>query len=226
MAYATHSRRQAGRRPAAPARKTGTWKLAYADFLTALMAFFLILWLVSGVSAEDRAAIASEFSYQTRTPADAAMAAPSEAEHLLAMLERSGALNAAGENVLLTASAAGVRVELTDTAGRPLFETGSGALNADGRELLNSLAGLLASLPHPVSVEGHTDAFPAPAVEFSNWELSSSRAHEARRMLAEAGIDGSRFRAVTGYADTRPLSPGQPHLAANRRISLEVHTGR
>lgn len=225
MAYATTSRRQAGRRPATPARKTGTWKLAYADFLTALMAFFLLMWLVTGVSADDRAEIASEFSGKAR-PVAAALtsAASSETETLLALIQLSDALRAAGDNIQLTHSAEGVRLDLVDTAGRPLFETGSGALNAEGRSLLAQLAGLLAPLPNAISIEGHTDAFSMRAADFSNWDLSSSRANEARRLLAGAGLADARIRAVTGYADTRPLNPGQPHLAANRRISLEVHT--
>jgi chemotaxis protein MotB len=61
MAYATTHRQLAGRMPAPPARKMGTWKMAYADFLTALMAFFLLMWMVSGVSPDARAAIAAEF---------------------------------------------------------------------------------------------------------------------------------------------------------------------
>ncbi|MFN3314752.1 MAG: OmpA family protein [Hyphomonas sp.] len=223
MAYATTSRRQAGRRPATPARKTGTWKLAYADFLTALMAFFLLMWLVTGVSADDRADIASEFSGKARP---AAAAASNETSDLLALIQLSDALRAAGDNIQLTQSPEGVRLDLIDTAGRPLFETGSGALNAEGRSLLAQLAGLLAPLPNAVSIEGHTDAFSMPAADFSNWDLSSSRANEARRLLAGSGLAEARIRAVTGYADTRPLNPGQPHLAANRRISLEVHAVR
>ncbi len=222
MAYATTSRRQAGRRPATPARKTGTWKLAYADFLTALMAFFLLMWLVTGVSADDRAEIASEFSGKAR-PASLSVAS-GDTGNLLALIRLSDALRAAGDNIQLTHSAGSVRLDLIDTAGRPLFETGSGALNAEGQSLLAMLAVLLAPLPNAVSIEGHTDAFSAPAADFSNWDLSSSRANDARRLLAAAGLAEDRIRAVTGYADTRPLNPGQPHLAANRRISLEVHT--
>ena len=78
MAYASISRPGAGRMPVAPARKAGTWKLAYADFLTALMAFFLLLWLVSGVSPEGRAEIANYFHPRNdATQGAAAEAGPS-----------------------------------------------------------------------------------------------------------------------------------------------------
>ncbi|MFN7053996.1 OmpA family protein [Hyphomonas sp.] len=225
MAYATSSRRQAGRRPATPARKPGTWKLAYADFLTALMAFFLLMWLVSGVSTEDRAVIAAEFSHKPRPAASAADPAPApEAERLAALLHLSETLKRAGDSLQLTALPDGLRLELVDTAGRPLFETGSGALNAEGRTLLAEVSALIAALPNEVSIEGHTDAFTLSGAEFTNWDLASARANEARRLLTASGLPAGRIRAVTGYADTRPLAPGQPHLAANRRISLELHT--
>jgi len=225
MTYATSSRRQAGRRPATPARKPGNWKLAYADFLTALMAFFLLMWLVSGVSAGERSLIAAEFRHKPRPAALAENPAPlAQAEHLAAMLHLSETLKRAGDSLRLTALPDGLRLELVDTASHPLFETGSGALTAEGRALLAEVSVLIAHLPNEVSIEGHTDAFALPGTDFSNWDLASDRANEARRLLTSAGLAGERIRAVTGYADTRPLTPGQPHLAANRRISLELHT--
>lgn len=206
-----------------PARKMGTWKLAYADFLTALAAFFLLMWLISGVSKEDRALIAAEFTGKPAQTALTTGVAASEAEQLAASLALSGALATAGDSLRVSAEASGVRVELVDTASRPLFDTGHGALSADGMSLIQAVAGALHALPFEISIEGHTDAFSMGSSEFSNWELSSSRANEARRALEAAGIAASRIRAVTGYADTRPLREGQPHLAANRRISLEIH---
>lgn len=206
-----------------PTRKTGTWKLAYADFLTALVAFFLLMWLVSGVSKEDRAVIASEFTGKPVSASAVTEAAPSGATSLLALLQAAEGLKAAGESVQLSAGVQGVRIELVDTAGRPLFETGSGALTAEGKALIEAAAVSLSALPHTISIEGHTDAFSMAGSGLSNWELSSQRANEARRALESSGFEMARVIAVTGYADTRPLKPGQPHLAANRRISLQIH---
>lgn len=206
-----------------PTRKTGTWKLAYADFLTALVAFFMLMWLVSGVSKEDRAVIASEFTGKPVSASTVTELAPSGAAGLLALLQDADGLMAAGESVQLSSDAAGVRIELVDTAGRPLFETGSGALTAEGRALVEAAAMSLAALPYEISIEGHTDAFSMTGAAASNWELSSQRANEARRALEMAGFGTDQVKAVTGYADTRPLNAGQPHLAANRRISLQVH---
>jgi len=223
MAYATTHRQLAGRMPAPPARKMGTWKMAYADFLTALMAFFLLMWLVSGVSPDARAAIAGEFKTRETSLASAAPAVPAEAADLFSLLQLSETLKAAGESVILSVEPDGVRLDLVDTAGRPLFQSASGALTREGAELVAAAARSLAPLSNPVSIEGHTDAFSLASTGYSNWDLSSDRANEARRLLETGGVAAARFQAVTGLADTRPLDPGQPHLAQNRRISLKVN---
>lgn len=223
MAYATSQRNYAGRMPALPARKMGTWKMAYADFLTALMAFFLLMWLVSGVSPDARAAIAAEFKTKELALAGAENAVPVEAEQLFSLLSLSETLKAAGDSVILSVEPDGVRLDLVDTAGRPLFESASGALTPEGAALVAAAGKTLASLTNSVSIEGHTDAFNLAAAGYSNWELSSDRANQARRLLEAGGVAPDRFLAVTGLSDTKPLDPGQPHLAQNRRISLKVH---
>lgn len=221
MAYATTQRQRAGRMPVIPARKPGGWKMAYADFLTALMAFFLLMWLVSGVSPESRAAIAGKF--KTADSAAASALVTPEVDDLLGVLQLADALRSAGDSLVLTAEPDGVRLDLVDTSGRPLFQTASGALTPEGTALVAAAAETLAPLANALSIEGHTDAFSLTRTGYSNWELSSDRANEARRLLESGGVASGRFRAVTGLADTQPLHPGQPHLAQNRRISLKVH---
>jgi len=223
MAYATTHRQRAGRMPVIPARKLGTWKMAYADFLTALMAFFLLMWLVSGVSPDARSAIAAKFKRDPAIAAAAANPVASEAADLFSLLTLSETLKAAGESVILSHEPDGVRLDLVDTAGKPLFESASGALTPEGRKLVSAAAETLAPLANPLSVEGHTDAFSLARDGYSNWELSSDRANEARRLLESGGVASPRIRSVSGLADTQPLNPGQPHLAQNRRISLKVH---
>jgi len=225
MATATHSRRYAGRMPVSPARKTGTWKMAYADFLTALMAFFLIMWLVSGVSADDRAEIAATFHNKAaKSQTITAVLPDSTASQLVTALTTQSGLANAGDNVILTREADGVRIDLVDSASRPLFDSGSGAFTAEGLALAEATGQALSPFSQTISIEGHTDAFGAAGNAYSNWELSADRANEARRALIMAGLDASRIRAVTGLADTRPLDAGQPHLSANRRVSILVHT--
>ena len=221
MAVAYSSRRITGRRPAAPARKMGTWKLAYADFLTALCAFFLVMWIVHGVSAEDKAELAQQFGGEAESVSLTAAPTPdTSAFDLAEKLRADPGLLAFGSSVTITAEPNLIRIDLTDMATRPLFETGDGRLNQTGENLTNAAGRAISYLPVPVLIEGHTDSNPSLTQGYSNWELSADRANSARRIIEQAGVSPDRIRAVTGLADTRPLLSNTPDLPANRRISI------
>ena len=224
MAIATTtSQRFPGRRPAAPRRKMGTWKMAYADFLTALVAFFLVMWLVSGVSPDSRTAIADFFTGEDTTATQSSTLVdlrPSESARAFHALKSNPALSAAGTSVILTQEANGIRIDLVDGDARPLFDSESGTLTDSGEALTRDLGVALGGMPGAITIEGHTDAFPSLIPNRSNWDISSERANAARRVLSNAGISPERVRAVTGLADTQPLKPGEPHLSVNRRISI------
>ena len=219
MAVAYSSRRNQGRKPAASARKLGTWKLAYADFLTALCAFFLIMWIIHGVSKQERQTIAQQFGAETETPVpNDDKAKVSQA--LANTLRDNPDLAAYGSSVTISSEANFIRIELSDMAERPLFETGDGRLNRTGRHLTQLTGRAIAALPLPIKIEGHTDSHPSRTIGYSNWELSSDRANSARRLLIEAGVDEARILAVTGLAHTQPLLQDAPEDAANRRLSI------
>lgn len=206
--------------PAASARKMGTWKLAYADFLTALCAFFLIMWIIHGVSAGERETLAQQFGADTAQPPIVGDA-PEQVVSTLAMKLRDDfAQSPFGASVTITEEQNLVRIELTDMTERPLFETGEGDLNSYGQRLTRLAGQAISWLDHPVMIEGHTDAHPSHTAGYSNWELSSDRANYARRLLIEAGVDEARIQGVAGLAHTRPLLQNAPHDAANRRISI------
>ena len=210
--------------PVAPARKAGTWKLAYADFLTALMAFFLLMWLVSGVSPEARSEIADYFHDRpdAQPAAMAAQTGPSAADRVFSALSQNPDLLSAGTSLVLTREADSVRIDLVDSAERPLFDRADGRFTPAGLELAGKTARALAATGGTLVLEGHTDAFPSATPGYSNWELSSDRANEARRVFEAAGIAPDRIRGVAGLADTRPFVPAQPHLPVNRRVSILV----
>lgn len=220
MTIARASRRIPGRRPAAPARKMGTWKLAYADFLTALCAFFLVMWIVHGVSSEDKAELARQFSGEVTAAAAATSPVDTTAMQVAQQLRDDPGLLAFGSSVSITSEPNIVRIDLTDMATRPLFETGDGALNETGVSLTDAAGTLLANLPFTLMIEGHTDSNPSLTEGYSNWELSTDRANSARRILESSGVAPARIRAVSGLADTRPLLAGSPQAPANRRISI------
>lgn len=194
--------------------------MAYADFLTALMAFFLVMWIIAGVSPEDRSQLAEYFG----GTAAAAPASPETGAFSAAdpVFELSEALSAAVAEGHVTVARTGdtVRLEVMDRAGAPLFDTGSGAFNEQGEAVMAAVGAAIAAYPANLALEGHTDAFPSAIAGRSNWELSSDRAHAARRAIVASGIDPARIRAVSGLAATHPLNPGEPHLSANRRVSI------
>lgn len=227
---ATHSSAQYGRGPSqrrGESRRRGQWKLAYADFLTALMAFFLLLWLTTGSSASERVAIAAYF---TGKEIGVASEAPNEnastvrpTEELLALKQALHDLGSVSPDYsFLQANLRddAVYIELTDHTDRPLFATGDASLNAFGENALLEIAELLVHRPFLMEIEGHTDAFPTP--DRGNWRLSTARAYAAWDVLVQSGLDPQSITAIAGRADTSPLLPTQPHAPANRRITLIV----
>src|SRR5205814_4343844 len=117
----------------------------------------------------------------------------------------------------------GLRIELSESASGTFFASGKAVLNADGAELLNTLAQELGNLPNKLSIEGHTDSQPyAPSATYGNWELSSDRANAARRAMQARGIRADQIIQVRGFADQRLRKEKAPLDPANRRISLIV----
>lgn len=221
MALAYADRRDRGRRPRAPGPRLGNWKLAYADFLTALVALFLVLWLVSDAPSGGRADIAEFFRGDAEAVSLTITATPeAEAAELASALRTTRRLSDLTHRLQIVAQGDRVRIDLLDRTSDPLFDSGGAALTSSGSAAIAELADVLSTGSWPVEIEGHTDAFPAVGNGPDNWLLSSDRAHSARQSLLAAGLDSSRIRAVTGLADTVPLRAEEPHLAANRRVTL------
>ena len=132
------------------------------------------------------------------------------------------ALAAIAGQLRLDLTPEGLRIQVLDAEGQPMFATGSAALNERARALLAKVAPVLLRLPEGIGIAGHTDAQPYRGNERSNWDLSADRAHATRRLLAEAGLPDGRIRAVAGHADRDLLLPADPLAAANRRVAITV----
>ncbi len=201
-------------------RRTGQWKLAYADFFTALSALFLALWLTSEAGGVDRRALAEYFSSNASHRASAPNAQSASA------VEASGLIDALSADVLLaphlTLSKTPDRivVDIGDRTQAAMFESGSATLTPHGRRLLNAFGAIVADRAEEFFIEGHTDPFRSRRPGYSNWNLSTARAETALSALIDIGVAPNRVRGVTGRADTRPLYPLEPHLPANRRVSI------
>jgi chemotaxis protein MotB len=217
----------------------GAWKVAYADFVTAMMALFIVLWLMNS-SDHMRKAIAGYFNDprgSSSTPGtdragagDAVALSRNDLRDLKARLEQQVASNPAlvklKQQIEITITPEGLRIELIESRDGTFFETGSATLNDNGRTTLRLLAQQLRTVPNLVSVEGHTDArayADADGYGYGNWELSADRANAARRLMEHAGLRGGQISQVRGFADRQLRVPSDPLDPSNRRISVIVH---
>ncbi|MBI3476246.1 MAG: OmpA family protein [Acidobacteria bacterium] len=214
----------------------GAWKVAYADFVTAMMALFIVLWLLNS-SKQVQEAVGGYFRDPTGTAkkvgTNMAGAAESFAitkdnmpklkEQLQKAMKQLSDFDKLKNQIEMTVTSEGLRIELMETASGTFFDSGSATPSGDGRELLSLLAVELGQLPNKVSIEGHTDAKPySGKVSYSNWELSSDRANAARRLMQTKGLGAAQVSQVRGYADQRLRIPANPLEPSNRRISLIV----
>ncbi|MFZ0136039.1 MAG: flagellar motor protein MotB [Candidatus Sulfotelmatobacter sp.] len=214
----------------------GAWKVAYADFVTAMMSLFIVLWLLSsskpvqeavGGYFRDPNGTASKKGSSQAGTADNFILTKDDMPKLKDQLEQKirqmNDFEKLKSHVEMTVTSEGLRIELTESAAGTFFDSGSAKLNADGRELLITLAQELGKLPNTLSIEGHTDSKPyAASGSYSNWELSSDRANAARRLMQSNGIRSNQVSQVRGFADQRLRKLDNPLDPANRRISLIV----
>jgi chemotaxis protein MotB len=126
-------------------------------------------------------------------------------------------------NIVMTVTSEGLRIELTESASGTFFDSGSDKMSVDGSELVKLLAQELGKLPNHIAIEGHTDSKPyPPGAVYTNWELSTDRANAARRLMQNNGIREDQITQVRGFADQRLRKPEAPLDPSNRRISLIV----
>jgi len=214
----------------------GAWKVAYADFVTAMMSLFIVLWLLSS-SKKVQEAVGGYFKDPTGTAAKIGSTMEGAGENFTLTKDNMPKLKDQLEQkirqmtdfeklkpyVEMTVTSEGLRIELMESVTGTLFDSGSPKLNGDGRELLVTLAQEMGKLPNKISIEGHTDSKPyATSGNYSNWELSTDRANAARRLMQANGIRADQVTQVRGFADQRLRKVENPLDASNRRISLIV----
>ena len=268
----------------------GAWKVAYADFVTAMMAFFLMMWLINNTEPEQREGIADYFAPASvsrsesgsggilggtafgnegargsgsasivdrlaPTPVESrerqqessqtgggelaepevstdavadALARRESAEFASAeqslrqALQEMPELAELSNHVIIEQTSEGLRIQLIDQEGRPMFQPGQVEPNERARVLLRAVADIAQTLPNRMTLSGHTDASPAPRSGPSNWELSSARANAALDVILDAGVPEHRIAEVRGKAGAEPLFPDDPYLPGNRRLSITL----
>ncbi|HEY8564347.1 MAG TPA: flagellar motor protein MotB [Beijerinckiaceae bacterium] len=127
------------------------------------------------------------------------------------------------KDLIIDQSKDGLNLSLTDQDGRSMFPDGSTQPYDRTRRILEKLAPTLRRMPNRLAVVGHTAvAKPGTRAVGSPWELSAGRAIVVREILAANGLPSDRFATVAGKADTEPLFPDNPYLAANRRVTITL----
>lgn len=193
------------------------WIYTYADMVTLLLAFFILLYAMSKTEEEKFKAISDAFRGATTASPFMFSGTPTVLEVIEARLRKS----TIAEEVSITIDDKGITVSFNDTA---LFKPGSAELSKNAKNTIEKFARILYHVPNSVVVEGHTDNTPINTPLFpSNWELSGARAGAVARELEIHNIDKERIE-IAAYADTRPrVSNTQPNLRKyNRRINILI----
>lgn len=227
----------------------GSWKVAYADFVTAMMALFIVLWIL-GQKPEVKEAVSSYFKdpigFSSKSkiiiegkanPIPGMNAQDEVQKHEMekAELEKLGEklagelkadtdLLGLADQVKIEVVKEGLLIELTDSDKDIFFDLGTAELKKDARKLIQKIGSEVSKIPNKIIVEGHTDSrqFNNIGTGYTNFELSSDRALAAKRALVTGGLHERQIDEVRGYADTRLRNQENPLSSVNRRISITV----
>jgi chemotaxis protein MotB len=228
----------------------GSWKVAYADFVTAMMAFFLLLWLLSMIAPERRIAVSQYFTDFSVFKEQAQQSGTSVLDKSAGVLDMGRStkkesfrlspatkmpaeevakkmreaieanLQAAKNQVFVDTTNEGIRIQIVDNEGSEIFRTGSDEPTEKARQIIKLVTENIIDKPNRIVIEGHTDSTPFKTAQKTNWELSTSRASAARRELENNGVDPGRIARVVGYADQDLFNKDDPKDLRNRRISI------
>ena len=263
----------------------GAWKVAYADFVTAMMAFFLLLWLLNATTEEQKRGIADYFSptpgaiqstsggegifsgtsitsegfliedqsaigvtvvfpeetqQEDEGPeSEVALDDPSDSEtpqeepeaeerrqleqaerDLREAIETNPELEDLADNLLIDQTPEGLRIQIVDREGTPMYKRGIATMTDEGAILTQQVIEAVISLENRVAITGHTDATRYRRFGYDNWDLSTDRANSSRRAMIRGGLDPERVYRVSGRGSNDPLDIEDPTAPINRRISV------
>jgi chemotaxis protein MotB len=215
----------------------GAWKVAYADFVTAMMALFIVLWLLNS-KQEVRDAVGGYFKdpmgrgknpgtnmtgsgRDMTTLKDDMSALKEKLKSVIKLIPHFEQLKG---NIELTITEEGLRIDMIEDSKGIFFQSGKPEPSDIGKELLSALAKELGHLPNRILIEGHTDAqkYSDRVDGYSNWELSGDRANQARRVMETSGLRPNQVAQIRGYADQDLRNKDAPEDPSNRRVSLIV----
>lgn len=229
----------------------GAWKVAYADFVTAMMALFIVLWILSS-SEKTKKAVAHYFQDPGGSisigsggsiiaSGGANPANPSAISNeglkqierkklqtmgneIVARLKKGDDFRDVMSQIDVQVTDEGLRIEIMESNRDVFFEVGNAGLKPKADHILREIGSQLSKINNSLSIEGHTDARPyAGGLKgYSNYELSAERASAARRSLISGGLQETKISDIRGYAANRLRNKANPLDVVNRRISILV----
>ena len=225
----------------------GSWKVAYADFVTAMMALFLCLWLTSqdqkikdsverafrnpfsSVTKESSGIIASKDTtdgshtssqgqFQSATAVELEVMKHISEDLAKILQQQDEQMN----SIKIDVTSDGVHINIFDRAHKPIFEPDTDVFTPYGTWVFSTLAWEIARFTtFKIELEGHTETSVESGHETHNqWDISTERANAARRKLVQSGVASSQICKVSGYADTAPMSDLPANAEANRRVTV------
>lgn len=227
------------------------WLVSYADFITLLFAFFVVMYAISSVNTGKYRVLSESLGNAfgrvapamptTRAQIDMSIGGQarlfSAQKHELAVRREKEQMTDMARDILKTLaplvnqgkvrvsqSSRGVNVAINASV---LFAPGEAKLTNESGQALRAIALVLKNDKHAIQVEGHTDNLPISNPMFpSNWELSAVRASSVVRLLVENGIDESRLIAV-GHGSNQPVGPNDTgeNRSRNRRVEVMILSG-
>jgi chemotaxis protein MotB len=227
----------------------GAWKVAYADFVTAMMALFIVLWIVGqskqvkeyvaqyfkdpgafmentkggGVFEMNRMIVGERIADDLLKRQEDSLRLVTAAQEIKDEMSGQSGMDKLAEQIEMQIVDEGLRIELLDKSESFFFDVGTSTLKEDAQNILEIIAKELMKLPNHVLIEGHTDSRPYSTADgYTNYELSADRANSARRLLVRNGVPLTKIDEVRGCADSRLKIPSDPFDVRNRRISIIV----
>lgn len=228
----------------------GAWKVAYADFVTAMMALFIVLWILAQ-SEEIKEQVADYFNdpvgfmsgqgisilkgsmknsineslFQDLMRREMDRERLSEkVSEIFGELRANPNFDEIMDNIVIEFVDEGLQIELREQEGESFFAIGTAQLNPDAAQLLRRLGSELAVIDNRLIIEGHTDSRPYSntGTGYTNYELSADRANSARRALIGGGVGKDQIAEVRAFADKKLKNPEDPYAAMNRRIDIII----
>jgi len=222
----------------------GSWKVAYADFVTAMMALFLCLWLTaqdtkikdaveraftnpfSSVTKESTGIIENKEKTATEKHAgqfQSVSAVEMETmRHVSDDLTRLLQQNETDSSVKIELTPDGLRINIFDRSRKPIFEPDTDTFTTYGSWVFSTLAWEISRYTtFKIELEGHTETCVDQTREATGkWDLSTERANAARRKVVQSGVNEKQICKVSGYADTAPMPETEPEDEINRRVTV------